>query len=250
MCELLFPEKLLSCTLRMTSYCMVPLFLVGSEDFNLAGQCKYHACVTDNLSFWCKLCSSNSWTYNHFTAWDKCGPSWWMTLNLRAQFLMENNAIFIRYYVFLLFHYLALSIIFTRNIWLPNMHYVFSQYICDCRKMDGPTGHGTGSADSFLRNYKLGKTLGIGSFGKVKIAEHALTGHKVAIKILNRRRIKNMEMEEKGVILTQHFAKFYEHQCIQFLICFINQKCNLLFIIHFGLSFDHLHATILQPSRI
>lgn len=68
--------------------------------------------------------------------------------------------------------------------------------------MDGSTGHRTGSADSFLRNYKLGKTLGIGSFGKVKIAEHALTGHKVAIKILNRRRIKDIEMEEKGVILS------------------------------------------------
>lgn len=56
-----------------------------------------------------------------------------------------------------------------------------------------------GNSEVFLPNYKLGKTLGIGSFGKVKIAEHVLTGHKVAIKILNRRKIKNMEMEEKGI---------------------------------------------------
>lgn len=63
--------------------------------------------------------------------------------------------------------------------------------------MDGSTRGGS-SADMYLPNYKLGKTLGIGSFGKVKIAEHVLTGHKVAIKILNRRKIKNMEMEEKG----------------------------------------------------
>lgn len=67
--------------------------------------------------------------------------------------------------------------------------------------MDGPTGRaGGGGVDMFLPNYKLGKTLGIGSFGKVKIAEHALTGHKVAIKILNRRKIKSMEMEEKGMV--------------------------------------------------
>lgn len=66
--------------------------------------------------------------------------------------------------------------------------------------MDGPIGRGGGGVDMFLPNYKLGKTLGIGSFGKVKIAEHALTGHKVAIKILNRRKIKNMEMEEKGMV--------------------------------------------------
>ncbi|KAJ8536282.1 hypothetical protein K7X08_034683 [Anisodus acutangulus] len=49
----------------------------------------------------------------------------------------------------------------------------------------------------FLGNYRLGKTLGHGSFGKVKIAEHLLTGHKVAIKILNRRKMKTPDMEEK-----------------------------------------------------
>ena len=65
--------------------------------------------------------------------------------------------------------------------------------------MDGSAGPGGGNVNAFLRNYKMGKTLGIGSFGKVKIAEHVLTGHKVAIKILNRRKIKNMEMEEKGM---------------------------------------------------
>jgi hypothetical protein len=30
------------------------------------------------------------------------------------------------------------------------------------------------------------------------MAEHALTGHKVAIKILNRKKIKAMDMDEKG----------------------------------------------------
>ena len=109
----------------------------------------------------------------------------------------------------------------------------------------------------FLANYRLGKTLGNGSFGKVKtvheggaalvglharmhlsgepqtagpidgqpprlltaymapaahqsapfmrsqvkIAEHVLTQHKVAIKILNKRKIKQQDMEEKGASL-------------------------------------------------
>jgi len=57
---------------------------------------------------------------------------------------------------------------------------------------------GAGKDGNPLRNYRIGKTLGIGSFGKVKIAEHISTGHKVAIKILNRRKIRGMEMEEKG----------------------------------------------------
>lgn len=33
---------------------------------------------------------------------------------------------------------------------------------------------------------------------QVKVAEHVLTRHKVAIKILNRRKIQAMDMEEKG----------------------------------------------------
>ncbi|KAJ4835382.1 SNF1- protein kinase catalytic subunit alpha kin10 [Turnera subulata] len=83
--------------------------------------------------------------------------------------------------------------------------------------MDG-SSHRGGGADMFLQNYKLGKTLGIGSFGKVKIAEHVLTGHKVAIKILNRRKIKNMEMEEKvrreikilRLFMHPHIIRLYE----------------------------------------
>ncbi|XP_042043596.1 SNF1-related protein kinase catalytic subunit alpha KIN10-like [Salvia splendens] len=83
--------------------------------------------------------------------------------------------------------------------------------------MDGTIQDGR-TVDSFLRNYKLGKTLGIGSFGKVKIAEHALTGHKVAVKILNRKKIKNMDMEEKvrreikilRLFMHPHIIRLYE----------------------------------------
>ncbi|QCD92644.1 SNF1-related protein kinase catalytic subunit alpha KIN10-like [Vigna unguiculata] len=82
----------------------------------------------------------------------------------------------------------------------------------------GRGGGGGGSVDKFLPNYKLGKTLGIGSFGKVKIAEHILTGHKVAIKILNRHKIRNMEMEEKvrreikilRLFMHHHIIRLYE----------------------------------------
>ncbi|KXZ45443.1 hypothetical protein GPECTOR_54g184 [Gonium pectorale] len=74
------------------------------------------------------------------------------------------------------------------------------------------------SAEFFLSNYRLGKTLGIGSFGKVKVAEHALTGHKVAIKILNRKKIQQMEMEEKvrreikilRLFMHPHIIRLYE----------------------------------------
>ena len=70
--------------------------------------------------------------------------------------------------------------------------------------MDGPGGgRGPAASEYYLPNYKLGKTLGIGSFGKVKVAEHSPTGQKVAIKILNRRKVKAMDMEEKGALRPQ-----------------------------------------------
>ncbi|EFX77331.1 hypothetical protein DAPPUDRAFT_37245, partial [Daphnia pulex] len=46
-------------------------------------------------------------------------------------------------------------------------------------------------------HYALGETLGVGTFGKVKIGEHQFTGHKVAIKILNRQKIKNLDVVGK-----------------------------------------------------
>lgn len=44
--------------------------------------------------------------------------------------------------------------------------------------------------------YRLMKTLGIGAFSKVKLAVHIPTGQKVAIKIMNRHKMR--DMEEKG----------------------------------------------------
>ena len=39
--------------------------------------------------------------------------------------------------------------------------------------------------------------MGTGSFGKVKLAYHELTGHKVAIKILNKKKIRKCGVWEK-----------------------------------------------------
>mmetsp|Transcript_42955 Transcript_42955/g.103959 ORF Transcript_42955/g.103959 Transcript_42955/m.103959 type:complete len:702 (-) Transcript_42955:1768-3873(-) len=48
-----------------------------------------------------------------------------------------------------------------------------------------------------IGQFILGKNLGIGAFGKVKEATHVVTGHKVAVKILNKAKIKQLGMEEK-----------------------------------------------------
>ncbi|KAL7555496.1 hypothetical protein ACA910_010969 [Epithemia clementina (nom. ined.)] len=46
-----------------------------------------------------------------------------------------------------------------------------------------------------IGQFILGKNLGIGAFGKVKLATHAVTGHKVAVKILNKAKIKQLVID-------------------------------------------------------
>lgn len=45
--------------------------------------------------------------------------------------------------------------------------------------------------------YRLGKTLGAGSFSRVRLAVHEPTGEKVAVKVLNRQKLRRMEMGAK-----------------------------------------------------
>ncbi|KAE9454201.1 hypothetical protein C3L33_13881, partial [Rhododendron williamsianum] len=66
--------------------------------------------------------------------------------------------------------------------------------LMDAEEYGWTNRRGTG-AEMPLQNYKMGKTLGHGSFGKVKIAEHRSIWYKVAIKILNRRKMKRHNME-------------------------------------------------------
>jgi serine/threonine protein kinase len=48
------------------------------------------------------------------------------------------------------------------------------------------------SSSGPLSSYILGKTLGQGTFGKVKIATHVLTNEKVAVKILEKDKIREV----------------------------------------------------------
>jgi carbon catabolite-derepressing protein kinase len=46
-----------------------------------------------------------------------------------------------------------------------------------------------------LNQYTVLRTLGEGSFGKVKLATHKLTGQKVALKIINRKKLMARDMQ-------------------------------------------------------
>ena len=69
-----------------------------------------------------------------------------------------------------------------------------------------------------LGDYVLYSTLGVGTFGKVKLAEHVLTGQKVAVKIINKQKMHQMNMHEKlsreinilKVMAHPHVIRMYE----------------------------------------
>ncbi|VDO60065.1 unnamed protein product [Onchocerca flexuosa] len=48
-----------------------------------------------------------------------------------------------------------------------------------------------------IGHYILNQTLGVGTFGKVKVGTHEGTGYKVAVKILNRQKIKTLDVVGK-----------------------------------------------------
>lgn len=61
-----------------------------------------------------------------------------------------------------------------------------------------------------IGSYVLGKTIGEGTFGKVKMATHLLTGERVAIKILEKERIVDVADVER-VSREIHILKLIRH---------------------------------------
>ncbi|CAG8650278.1 9992_t:CDS:10, partial [Racocetra persica] len=69
-----------------------------------------------------------------------------------------------------------------------------------------------------IGQYNVLQTLGVGSFGKVKLAVHTVTGHKVAMKFINRRKIANLDMlgrvkreiQYLKLLRHPHIIKLYE----------------------------------------
>ncbi|KFM77241.1 5'-AMP-activated protein kinase catalytic subunit alpha-2, partial [Stegodyphus mimosarum] len=90
--------------------------------------------------------------------------------------------------------------------------------------------------------YILGETLGVGTFGKVKTAKHELTGHKVAVKILNRQKIKNLDVVGKIRREIQNL-KLFRHPHIIKLYQVISTPTDIFMIMEYvsgGELFDYI----------
>ena len=84
--------------------------------------------------------------------------------------------------------------------------------------------------------------MGVGSFGKVKLATHGPTGTKVAIKILNRGRIKEMNMEPK-VARETRILRSFDHPHIIRLYEVIDTPTDIFVVMEYvsgGELFDYI----------
>jgi len=93
-----------------------------------------------------------------------------------------------------------------------------------------------------IGQYVLGKTIGEGTFGKVRLGTHVLTGETVAVKILERLRVKEIADVER-VAREIHILKRVQHSHIIQLHEIIETPDQLFLIMEYcsgGELFDHI----------
>uniref|UniRef100_A0A8C7MN29 5'-AMP-activated protein kinase catalytic subunit alpha-1 n=1 Tax=Oncorhynchus kisutch TaxID=8019 RepID=A0A8C7MN29_ONCKI len=71
-----------------------------------------------------------------------------------------------------------------------------------------------------IGHYILGDTLGVGTFGKVKVGQHELTKHQVAVKILNRQKIRSLDVVGKIRREIQNLKLFRHPHIIKLVVTY------------------------------
>ncbi|XP_058107345.1 serine/threonine protein kinase OSK1-like isoform X3 [Magnolia sinica] len=113
--------------------------------------------------------------------------------------------------------------------------------------MEKPSTRGSGCYEKISPYYRLGKTLGIGSFGKVKLAQHVLTGHKVAVKILNRQVLNDAEREK--VMREIKILRLFAHPHIIRLYEVIETRSNIYVVMEY-MNCGELFYHITEKGRL
>ncbi|OBZ88541.1 Carbon catabolite-derepressing protein kinase [Choanephora cucurbitarum] len=84
-----------------------------------------------------------------------------------------------------------------------------------------------------IGHYNIISTVGAGSFGKVKLAVHAITGQKVALKIVNRKKIASMDMGGR-VKREIQYLKLLRHPHIIKLYEVITTPTDIIMVIEYA----------------
>ncbi|KAI9306879.1 kinase-like domain-containing protein [Cunninghamella echinulata] len=101
--------------------------------------------------------------------------------------------------------------------------------------MSSPNQQHTQQPQQRLRigQYQIIKTIGSGSFGKVKLATHAITDQKVALKFINRKKIASMDMSGR-VKREIQYLKLLRHPHIIKLYEVITTATDIIMVIEYA----------------
>ncbi|KAM0748218.1 Pkinase-domain-containing protein [Meredithblackwellia eburnea MCA 4105] len=105
----------------------------------------------------------------------------------------------------------------------------------------GQGGRGSKDRGVVIGDYEVISTLGHGSFGKVKLAKHTLTGLKVALKFLSKRKISTSEMSNR-VHREIQYLSLLRHPHIIKLYDVIDTPSDIVMVIEYlsGELFDYI----------
>lgn len=100
------------------------------------------------------------------------------------------------------------------------------------------SGHSHGQRSSLtdgsrIGNYQIVKTLGEGSFGKVKLAYHVTTGQKVALKIINKKVLAKSDMQGR-IEREISYLRLLRHPHIIKLYDVIKSKDEIIMVIEYA----------------
>ncbi|KAH6596981.1 hypothetical protein BASA50_004739 [Batrachochytrium salamandrivorans] len=101
-------------------------------------------------------------------------------------------------------------------------------------------------------NYTLSKTIGQGSFGKVKLGYHKLTGQQVAVKIVDKIHAPALvrEIETWRQMRHPNIAQLYEVLCTESKIYMVMEYCNGGEVFEYIVKHGRLDDTKLECRRI
>lgn len=99
-----------------------------------------------------------------------------------------------------------------------------------------------------IEHYILGKTLGVGAFGKVKLAKHEITGDHVAIKIINKKRMKSSKMNAK-IKREIRLLRYFNHPNIIKLYDVLDTTTDIFVVMEY-VSGGELFDLIAQKGRL
>lgn len=104
-----------------------------------------------------------------------------------------------------------------------------------------PAANGSGKATVRLGQYNVIKTLGEGSFGKVKLATHVVSGQQVALKIISRRKLVTRDMAGR-IEREIQYLQLLRHPHIIKLFTVITTQQDIIMVLEYagGELFDYI----------